>query len=147
MTFTPNPGAPLYEVAEVDTLSENITATYPPLAVPFVMKPTPTILYNLGTDEEPQYQTVKIVDVTKGIPYPPVPGVAKPGMTPLPPQLPRPVVVPVKNTTVFFEDILVTVDGDAVAGPGALPDPRILHGSPLYDNIIIGTNPIVIPFL
>lgn len=121
----------------VDTLSANPTGTFPPKSVSFEMKKLNTIKYNFADSSE----TMEIVDVTKGTPYESVNGIPFPPLTStIPPQLPRPVVVPIQNTTVFMEGTLVTVDGDAVAGPGALPDPRILHGSGSYANIIIGTN-------
>lgn len=141
---SPGTGQILGEIA-VDTPSENITAVYPPKPVEFKTKKLETIKYNTGSGDTETYEKVEIVDVTQGIPYTSVPGVAKPAMAPMPPQLPRPVVVPVQNTTVFMENQLVTIDGDGVAGPGALPDPRILHGGSIYGTIIIGTNPIPIP--
>jgi hypothetical protein len=117
----------------VDTPSANPTAAYPLDSLNPTMKTLTTIKY--------ANMSVKIVDVTQGIPYSSVTGVPiNPLVPPVPPQLPRPVVVPIVNTTVFMEGTLVTVDGDAVSGPGAIPDPRILHSASIYATIFIGTN-------
>jgi len=126
----------------VDTPSANPTAVYPLQSVNPVMKALPTIKYNIGVGTEENYRNVDIVDVTQ-VPYSSVPGApTNPLVPPAPPELPRPSVVPIQNTTVFMEGNLVTVDGDGVAGPGALPDPRILHSTSIYGKIFIGTNPV-----
>ena len=121
-------------ITAVDSPSANPTAVYPLESVNPVMKTLTTIKYD--------NISIKIVD-TAEVPYSSVPGAPiPPNIVAIPPELPRPIVVPIQNTTVFMEGNLVTVDGDGVAGPGAFPDPRILHGTSIYGTIIIGTNPI-----
>ena len=127
----------------IDIPSQNPTALYVASPIAPTLKPVPTILYNLGAGDEPQYVPIKVVDPASSIPCPSVPGTPlQPLVPPTPPTLPRPLLVPTKNPSVFFEGTLVLVGGDSVNGPGAVPLNRTLQGSTEYAKIIIGMNPI-----
>ena len=124
-----------------DIPSQNPTALYSSAPIEPTLKPVPTVKYNIGTADEPQYVPIDVVDREASIPCPSVPGTPlQPFVPPAPPSLIRPIFVPTKNPSVYFEGTLVLVGGDSVTGPGAAPDPRTLQGSTEYGRIIIGTN-------
>ena len=58
----------------IDIPSQNPTALYVASPIAPTLKPVPTILYNLGAGDEPQYVPIKVVDPASSIPCPSVPG-------------------------------------------------------------------------
>ena len=77
--------------------------------------------------------------------YPPVPCSPCPI---IPTVLPRTELKAIVNTTVFFGGDRVAVVGDAMIGPGANPEQRLISQGPLtpqttYPKIIIGTRRLI----
>ena len=128
-------------IGMVDTVSIGPNGeVYPPLAIGGIPEPLATVKTTVAGSDAPV--PVIIVDQKKSIgTHPPVPYSNPPIGNPV---LPRPSITPVQNTSVYMEGKLVTVTGDGMAGPPAVPDPRPITGltSPtLYPTIRIGTNP------
>ena len=132
------------EIANIgmsDTQSVNPDgAIYPPLPIGGIEEELKTIKTSVAGQEKPV--AMIIIDQEKSIgTHPPVTYSNPPIGTPI---LSRPSITPVQNTSVFMEGQLVTVTGDGMAGPPAVPNPRPIIGltSPtLYPTIRIGTNP------
>jgi len=118
----------------LDTLSTLGTTIFPPLAIGGKQKTMETI--KTGED------FFEIMDPTESAEtHPPVPG-----SNPVPPyiatpdKIERPSIIPVQNTSVYFEGTLVTVSGDGMASvPPTVDTPRPLTEPTLYPNILIGT--------
>ena len=128
-------------IGMIDTVSVNPDgAIYPPLAIGGVPEPLATVKTTVAGSDAPV--ELIIIDQAKSAgTHPPVPYSNPPIGTPI---LSRPSIIPVQNTSVFMEGKLVTVTGDGMAGPPAVPNPRPIIGltSPtLYPTIRIGTNP------
>lgn len=129
------PKGNIASTATLDTLSTNGVTSFPPLAIGGVQKEMETIF--TGEDEP-----VVIMDPAESAgQHPRVPGVATPPAVATPPFIERPTIIAQQNTTVFFEGILVTVSGDAMAQvpSSPVPDPRPLTEPTLYPTILIGT--------
>lgn len=132
------------EIANIgmsDTQSVNPDgAIYPPLPIGGIPEPLATVKTTVAGSDVPK--ELIIIDQAKSVgTHPPVPYSNPPIGTPI---LQRPSITPVQNTSVFMEGKLVTVTGDGMAGPPAVPNPRPITGltSPtLYPTIRIGTNP------
>ena len=130
------------EIANIgmsDTKSVNPDgAIYPPIPIGGIEEELQTI----KTSVAGKPVRMVIIDQEKSIgTHPPVTYSNPPVGTPI---LSRPSITPVQNTSVFMEGQLVTVTGDGMAGPPAVPNPRPITGltSPtLYPTIRIGTNP------
>ena len=128
-------------IGMVDTLSKGPGGeVYPPLAIGGIPKPLATIKTTVAGSDVPK--ELIVIDQAKSVgTHPPVPNTASILQIPV---LIRPNITPVQNTSVFMEGKLVTVTGDGMAGPPAVPNPRPITGltSPtLYPTIRIGTNP------
>jgi len=122
----------------LDTLSTLGTTIFPPLAIGGKTKEMETI--KTGEDEP-----LVIMDPTESAgTHPPVPGSNPvPPNIPTPTQIERPSIIPVQNTSVFFEGNLVTVSGDGMASvPPTVDTPRPLTEPTVYPTILIGTRTV-----
>ena len=122
----------------LDTLSTFGTTVFPPLAIGGKTKKMKTI----RTGKE---IPIEIMDPTESATlHPPVPGSnPAPPYIPIPTQIERPSIVPVQNTSVFFEGNLVTVSGDGMGSvPPTVATPRPLTEPTIYPTILIGTRTV-----
>ena len=128
-------------IGMVDTVSIGPNGeVYPPLAIGGIPEPLATVKTTVAGSDAP-VPVIIVNQATSVGAHPPVPYSNPPFGNPV---LPRPSITPVQNTSVFMEGKLVTVTGDGMAGPPAVPNPRPITGltSPtLYPTIRIGTNP------
>lgn len=127
------------------SISENGTGTYPPTPIGGTPVPT-TCLYGAAIAERVGAgAALPMVLVNPAGPFVGVPGIPKTIVPPAPLVLPRTNVVPKQNTGVYINGVLVPVNGDLIAGPGATPTNLPLTGASLYPTILIGTNIPVTP--
>lgn len=128
--------------AALDTLSikpEQANAKYPPYPILGVANyPTPLPTIRTGASKEkPAGLPVNIVN--PALPPLPAPGTWDNILPPVPPPLVRTGIVGVQNLSVYMDNVLVPVSGDAVQAEGGIPNPRPLTGLTIYPTIIIGT--------
>jgi len=141
MSNVPVPGT-IVDGSAIDSASvipEQSNSKYPPYPIQGATNyPTPLPTIRTGaTKEVPKGLPVTIVN--PGLPPAPVPGTWDTLLPPLPPPLIRTGTVGIQNPSVYMDQMLVPVSGDAVQAVGGIPNPRPLTGLTIYPTIIIGT--------
>ena len=126
-------------IVSASVWAEQANAKYPPYPILGVANyPTPLPTIRTGASKEkPAGLPVNIVN--PALPPLPAPGTWDNILPPVPPPLVRTGIVGVQNLSVYMDNVLVPVSGDAVQAEGGIPNPRPLTGLTIYPTIIIGT--------